>query len=109
MLGKTGLGPHPLQQQMGFVALITAKNGGQGPGHVQGSFKAQGKRGSLHTPEEQVLCELSSQACQNTRGSVHAAWLFHGGPGRVRLSGSSWQGQPEGCAAAGGMWAVSSG
>lgn len=76
-LARLAWGPTPHKQQMGFVALITAKNGGQGPGHVQRSFRAQGKRGSLHTPQEQVLCEISSQVCQNTRGSMHAARLFH--------------------------------
>lgn len=109
-LARLAWGPTPNKQQMGFVALITAKNGGQGPGHVQRSFRAQGKRGSLHTPQEQVLCEISSQACQNTRGSMHAARLFHRGcGGGVRLSASSWQGQPEACAVAGGMWAEGSG
>lgn len=109
-LARLAWGPTPNKQQMGFVALITAKNGGQGPGHVQRSFRAQGKRGSLHTPQEQVLCEISSQACQNTRGSMHAARLFHRGcGGGVRFSGSSWQGQPEACAVAGGMWAEGSG
>lgn len=71
VLGKACLGPHSHEQQMRFIALITAKSGGWGPGHVQGSLRAPGKAGeslqrvSLHTPQEQVLCELLSQACQN--------------------------------------------
>lgn len=71
VLGKACLGPHSHEPQMRFIALITAKSGGRGPGHVPGSLRAPGRAGeslqrvSLHTPQEQVLRELLSQACQN--------------------------------------------
>lgn len=115
VLGKACLGPHPHEQQMRFIALITAKSGGRGPGHVQGSLRAPGKAGeslqrvSLHTPREQVLCELLSEACQKrppreVRQHARSPAISSQG-----LWGSSWQGQSRACAVACGMWTEDSG
>lgn len=79
-LARLAWGPTPYKQQMGFVALITAKNGGQGPGHVQRSFRAQGKRGEpAHTPGAGALRDFLTGLPKHARQHARSPVVSQGG------------------------------